>query len=84
MSVSLDTNSICQIVSFLLIVVIIAWFLQKIFNPKKNAIGRKYLEMESNTENNSGKESSVKITDEEKKFYEEIWNADKSERKRSD
>ncbi len=76
----IDTSMICQIIVVVVGLVLLAWILQRIFNPKKNSIMRKYVEME-----NEHREEKKDLSEEEKKFYEEIWNAKKgSKGKRSD
>ncbi len=75
-----STYMICQIIVVVVGLVFLAWILQRIFNPKKNTMMRKYVDME-----NEPKEEKKELSEEEKKFYEEIWNAKKdSKGKRSD
>ncbi len=66
-------DSLCQIVVFLAVIIVLAVILQRLFNPKKNRILSKYMEMEKTEEVESDPEK-------EKEFYEEIWNAKKSKR----
>ncbi len=71
---------VCQIVVVIVGIVLLAWILQRIFNPKKNPVSRKYIELEEETP-----KEKKELSEEEKKFYEEIWNSKKnSKRQRSD
>ena len=69
-------GTVCQVIIFIVVIVILAIILQYIFNPKKNPITRKYMEIEK--ENPPIKENNDATK--EKEFYKQIWNDKKSER----
>ncbi len=70
-------QSICNIITILIIFIILLWVQYYLMNPKR------FLKKIEEYQNIDDKENKTSEED-EKKFYEEIWNADKSERKRSD
>ncbi|NPA75660.1 MAG: hypothetical protein GXO25_06230 [Euryarchaeota archaeon] len=67
-------ESVWQLIVFVVVIIVLAIILQRIFNPRKNSITRKYLEMENEVEQEKSD------PEKEKEFYEQIWNAKKSKR----
>ena len=65
----------CYAISFIVVIIVLAFILQYLLNPKKSSIGRRYLELEKEAEQ---KDEKRELTEEEKKFYEEIWNKKRS------
>ncbi len=60
-------HDVYQAIIFIVVIVLLAIILQRLMNPSKNKILRKYLELEN--EHKEQKSDPEK----EKEFYEEIW-----------
>ncbi len=72
---SIDWGTVCYAIGFIVVIIVLALILQYLFNPKKNSMWRKYIELENEKRETVEKKE---LTEEEKKFYEEIWNKKKS------
>ncbi len=80
MSSAIDWGTVCYVIGVIIGIIILALILQYLLSPKKNPIGRKYLQMEKEERGKVNKKEEDKEKLEE--FYKEIWKG-RSKNKRS-